>query len=107
MVPFAPLIENVGLVIGVFSYNGKVFWGFNADYDRVPDLREFREAIEAAYLRLAHAAGVELGSGRAAVELTSGLPAADPPVVVPERQPVAVAASAPAPEHEDPQRNRR
>jgi len=62
MIPYGPLLENVGLVIGVLSYNGRFLWGFNADYDRLPDLTDFRIAIENAFERLATAAGVELGS---------------------------------------------
>jgi hypothetical protein len=38
------------------SYNGDVFWGFNADYDRVPDLSDFVGLVRAAYERLAEAA---------------------------------------------------
>jgi WS/DGAT/MGAT family acyltransferase len=51
-----PLLENLGLVVGVMSYNGDVFWGFNADYDRVPDLSDFVGLVRAAYERLAEAA---------------------------------------------------
>jgi WS/DGAT/MGAT family acyltransferase len=69
MIPYGPLLENVGLVIGVLSYNGRFTWGFNADYDRLPDLIDFRVAIENAFERLAAAAGVELG---AAPELLAG-----------------------------------
>jgi WS/DGAT/MGAT family acyltransferase len=59
----APLIDNLGLVIGVISYNGGVCWGFNADYDRVPDLAEFVRMTRRAVERLADAAGVRLGGG--------------------------------------------
>lgn len=57
---YAPLIENLGLVVGVISYDGGVFWGFNADYDRVPDLAEFVAMVRSSLRRLADAAGVEL-----------------------------------------------
>jgi WS/DGAT/MGAT family acyltransferase len=65
--PFAPLLENVGLVIGALSYDGTVFWGFNADYDSIPDLADFRRAIDTAFARLVDAAGVELPSAREGV----------------------------------------
>ncbi len=58
--PLPPLIDNVGLVVGVLSYNGKVCWGFNADYDRIPDLDDFASSVVASFERLAAAAGVSL-----------------------------------------------
>jgi hypothetical protein len=61
MVPIAPLIENLGLSIGVLTYNGRLLWGFNADADRIPDLSDFRRAVQDAFARLAAAAGVRLG----------------------------------------------
>jgi WS/DGAT/MGAT family acyltransferase len=64
MIPFAPLIENVGLTIGVLSYDGAVHWGFNADSDRLPDLTDFRIDIQNSFQRLAEAAGVILGTAR-------------------------------------------
>ena len=36
--PHVPLIDNLGLGIALMSYNGKLCWGFNADYDLIPDL---------------------------------------------------------------------
>jgi len=60
----APIIENLGLVIGVMSYNGKVCWGLNADRDRVPDLAEFAALIPRAFERLAGVAGVRLEGAR-------------------------------------------
>lgn len=62
MIPFAPLIENVGLTIGVLSYNGNLAWGFNADWDRLPDLADFRIAIQNSFELLAEAAGMNLES---------------------------------------------
>jgi WS/DGAT/MGAT family acyltransferase len=58
--PQAPLIANLGLVIGVVTYNGRMCWGFNADLDRVPDLADFRADIACSLERLAEAAGVRL-----------------------------------------------
>lgn len=62
MIPFGPLIENVGLTIAVLSYNGQVHWGINADSDRLPDLSDFRIGIQNSFRRLAEAAGVVLGT---------------------------------------------
>jgi WS/DGAT/MGAT family acyltransferase len=47
--PLVPLWEGHGIGIALFSYNGSVFWGFNADYDIVPDLDLFIAAIEASF----------------------------------------------------------
>jgi len=43
--PQVPLLENTGLGVAIFSYDGTLFWGFNADYELVPDLRSFVKAI--------------------------------------------------------------
>ncbi|MEB2283075.1 MAG: hypothetical protein B6D46_03470 [Polyangiaceae bacterium UTPRO1] len=47
--PQVPLLESTGLGVAIFSYDGKLFWGFNADYELVPDLRDFVKAIAAAF----------------------------------------------------------
>ena len=52
----APLIQNVGLAVSVVSYNGNVGWGFNADYDLLPDLRSFARGVAESFERLAKAA---------------------------------------------------
>src|SRR5262249_13016893 len=31
--PVVPLFENVALVVGLFSYNGGLYWGVNADWE--------------------------------------------------------------------------
>jgi WS/DGAT/MGAT family acyltransferase len=56
--PQAPLLEDLGLVIGVISYDGRLCWGFNADYDRVPDLDAFVAAVNGAFAELGAALGV-------------------------------------------------
>jgi len=38
--PLVPLFRNQALGIALFSYNGGLFWGFNADWDAVPDLHD-------------------------------------------------------------------
>jgi len=54
--PIAPLLENLGLTIGLFSYNGNMFWGLMADYDRVPDLKNLAALIETSFQKLKRAA---------------------------------------------------
>jgi len=44
--PLVPLYENQALGVALFSYDGELFWGFNADWDTVPDLHDFVLAVE-------------------------------------------------------------
>jgi diacylglycerol O-acyltransferase len=48
--PMVPLLQGAGLGVALFSYEGKLGWGFNADYELVPDLDllvgDFRKAFE-------------------------------------------------------------
>ncbi len=59
--PHVPLAGNLGLGIALLSYDGRIHWGFNADYDVVPDLEDFvadtRDAL-AELLRSARPAEV-------------------------------------------------
>jgi WS/DGAT/MGAT family acyltransferase len=59
MYPVVPLLEGMGLGIALFSYDGRIFWGFNADYQLVPDLEVFVGLIEKSFRGLAVALGVE------------------------------------------------
>jgi hypothetical protein len=54
--PVVNLLPNQGLGVALFSYAGKLFWGFVADWDVVPDLHEFVRCIETAFAELAMAA---------------------------------------------------
>ena len=44
--PLVPLLDNQALGIALFSYDGKLHWGFNADWDALPDLHDFVLAID-------------------------------------------------------------
>jgi len=57
-----PLTDYLGLGIVLFSYAGKLCWGFNADWDLVPDLRDFVAAVEDAFRELQRLAGVPLAA---------------------------------------------
>ena len=39
--PLGPLFENQALNIALLSYDSHLHWGFNADYDVLPDLADF------------------------------------------------------------------
>jgi WS/DGAT/MGAT family acyltransferase len=56
--PLVPLLENTGLGVALFSYDGQMCWGFNADYDLLPDLRIFVRAVDASFRELCAVAGV-------------------------------------------------
>ena len=55
--PQVPLLDNLGLGIALMSYNGKLCWGFNADYDVVPDLAGFVAGVRSSFEALQEAAG--------------------------------------------------
>ena len=54
--PLVPLFRDQGLGIALFSYDGTLYWGFNADWDAVPDLHDIVVAVETAFEELAAAA---------------------------------------------------
>ena len=50
--PLVPLFENQSLGVALFSYDGSLFWGFNADWDTVPDLHDFVHAVDLEFENL-------------------------------------------------------
>ena len=50
--PQVPLFAGQGLGIALFSYADKLCWGFNADYELLPDLESFPSDITAAFEEL-------------------------------------------------------
>jgi hypothetical protein len=59
--PLVPLFENQGLGIALFSYDGRLYWGLNADRDLVPDLQTLADTIKESFAELqASAAGSTL-----------------------------------------------
>jgi len=47
--PLVPLFSNQALGIALFSYDGGLYWGFNADWDAIPDLHDFVHMIETEF----------------------------------------------------------
>jgi hypothetical protein len=41
------------VIVALFSYAGKLFWGLNADAERMPDLADLRADLERAFEELA------------------------------------------------------
>ena len=50
--PVVPLFHNLCLVVGLFSYDGGLYWGLNADWEQVPDLHDFAVAIQESFEEL-------------------------------------------------------
>ena len=51
--PLVPLFANQALGVALFSYDGRLYWGFNADWDTLPDLHELVEAVDREVATLA------------------------------------------------------
>jgi hypothetical protein len=69
--PAVPLFQKQALAMGIFSYDGTIFWGFNSDWELLPDLHELVEAVDGEIEALRKAAGAppsksESTSGRRA-----------------------------------------
>jgi WS/DGAT/MGAT family acyltransferase len=79
MQPFVLLPPGVGLSVALLSYDGKLFWGFLADHDKVPDLDRFRDDVQLALVALREAAsarlrrrGAHAGGGSGDMEKVAG-----------------------------------
>jgi hypothetical protein len=65
--PLVPIMRNQNFGIALFSYNGRLHWGFNADWQGFPDVHEFVEDLEASfdeYRRLATPRAPRISAGR-------------------------------------------
>ena len=54
--PMVPLWAQHGVGIALFSYDGRLLWGIQADYDALADSAEFIEAIQTSFAELAELA---------------------------------------------------
>ncbi|HUE39307.1 MAG TPA: wax ester/triacylglycerol synthase family O-acyltransferase [Candidatus Binatia bacterium] len=76
-----PLMDNLCLGIVLFSYAGKLCWGFTSDWDLIPDLHDFVLDVEASFRELAELAPLEVaaeptnGKGRRRAAEPVGAPA--------------------------------
>ena len=90
MQPLVPLLDGTGLGIALFSYDGKLHVGLNADYEMVPDLGTFTALFAQSFMALVDAAGiVPEAHHRAGDEPLAAVPE-------PSEEAVASAPSAPA-----------
>ncbi len=68
--PLVPLWQGHGAGVALFSYAGTLYWGFNADWDLVPDLQPFVEAIARSFDELRTAATEAAAKGVSAPSST-------------------------------------
>jgi WS/DGAT/MGAT family acyltransferase len=54
--PIVPIMPMQGVGIALMSYCGGLYWGFNSDWEQVPDLHELVLATEASFQELYEAA---------------------------------------------------
>ena len=47
--PLVPIPPTQKLGVALFSYAGRLCWGFNADWERFPDVHEFVELLESSF----------------------------------------------------------
>ena len=52
MQPLVPLLDGTGLGIALFSYDGKLHIGLNADYELVPDLSTFTALFAQSFMEI-------------------------------------------------------
>jgi diacylglycerol O-acyltransferase len=53
--PVVPLFKNQALGVALFGYHEGLYWGFNSDWDRIPDLHDYVGALAGAWDELAKA----------------------------------------------------
>lgn len=75
MHPLVPLLDGTGLGIALFSYDGNVHVGLNADYEMIPDLGAFTALFAQSFQTLYDAAGVAEGAARKKDRTGSGVAA--------------------------------
>jgi diacylglycerol O-acyltransferase len=76
--PLVPLGPNQDLNVAVLSYDGVLHWGFNADWDAVPDLADFVALVDAEIEALTKAAAPRKSRRRAQKTRQSALPKTTP-----------------------------
>jgi len=64
--PVIPVFGSVRIVIGIFSYDGHLYFGITGDYDGVPDIDVIRDGIETGVAQLLAAARAASAAGDAA-----------------------------------------
>ncbi|MBA2255918.1 MAG: wax ester/triacylglycerol synthase family O-acyltransferase [Thermoleophilaceae bacterium] len=60
LMPMVPLAQNQALGVAIMSYNGRISFGLNADYDALPDLDDLALDVRGSLDELAAAAGLDV-----------------------------------------------
>jgi WS/DGAT/MGAT family acyltransferase len=55
--PYSPLFASQALTVTAFSYDGRLFWGFNSDWDALPELHDLVVDVQREFERFREAAG--------------------------------------------------
>ena len=58
--PLVPLSLNMGLGVGVTSYNQRLYFGLMVDPNAVPDVERLKQCLDESFLELRDAAGVPI-----------------------------------------------
>lgn len=56
--PIVPLWNQHGVGVALFSYDGRLLWGVQTDYDTVPDPRSFLDSVDHSFKLLENAANL-------------------------------------------------
>jgi WS/DGAT/MGAT family acyltransferase len=70
--PHVPLMDNLALGIALMSYDGRICWGFAADYDVVPDVADFARDVEDSFAALRVAASASALRRRRVADRAAG-----------------------------------
>jgi WS/DGAT/MGAT family acyltransferase len=67
MYPQVPLLDDMALGVALMSYDGKLCWGFNGDYELVPDMKDLVAAVKEGFEELQAAVGLHVVEGEPVV----------------------------------------
>jgi len=70
--PVVPIFHYQALGIALFSYDGRLFWGFNADWDAVRDLHDLVGLVDDEFRRLVAAPALDDSRGYGQTSVPAG-----------------------------------
>jgi diacylglycerol O-acyltransferase len=63
MYTHVPLSQGIGLATTLMSYDGKLYWGFNGDYDLLPDIELVAQGVSESFYTLMEALDISVDGG--------------------------------------------